>query len=655
MQILRIGIIGTGRIAHRFAAEADCVAGVEIAAVYNPRVESAKKFVREIYGQAACDGARAGGDDGVASAAKDVGACHVQHIPQVCVSLEQMWETVDAVYIATPHHTHVSYVKAALEAGKHVLCEKPMAFSKADVDELGRLAESKGLVLMEAIKTAYCPGFQGLLEIIASGRIGTVIDVESCFTKLTPSNMREFWDEKYGGSFVELGTYTLLPIAKILGMNPKQIHFWTRDTLLGCDAYSKVTIDYGTAIATAKTGLAAKSEGQLIVSGTKGYILVPAPWWLTKKVEVHYEDPNQIETYEFPYEGAGLRYEIEAFREAVSETLTGVGIMNQETVMDMLCGPVAELEKSGRDRVRDNLELSRWIADVMEQFLTERGEGGKQTMSLCENADGWKINVGTVDITPRIWAHRGCCMEYPENTLEAFEAAAQLGGLTGIELDIQLTSDGELVVIYDEKVDRTTNGTGEVRNYTLAELQALRIRAEKDAHNQELEGGKVTHIPSLREVFELLLPYCRENGLLINIELKNSVFRYEGMEQKVLEMVREYELEPYIIYSSFLPESVGVLKQLDPKVKTGTLAGDIQTCLSASRAQNADALHPWIGGLDMLESVAYAGYPIRVWNGEEPFFGDGRSLKETHLEKYVRLGATDIITNVPELYLNRMS
>lgn len=127
----------------------------------------------------------------------------------------------------------------------------------------------------------------------------------------------------------------------------------------------------------------------------------------------------------------------------------------------------------------------------------------------------------------KIWAHRGCSQMYPENTLLAFEKAAAINGLEGIELDIQLTKDGELVVIHDERVDRTTEGTGFVRDYTLSELKRLHIYADVNPSQE---------IPTMRETLDLLEPAMRR-GLRLNIELKNSIYPYEGMEEKIVEMI----------------------------------------------------------------------------------------------------------------------
>jgi glycerophosphoryl diester phosphodiesterase len=277
------------------------------------------------------------------------------------------------------------------------------------------------------------------------------------------------------------------------------------------------------------------------------------------------------------------------------------------------------------------------MARQMEQFLALRKIPAPQSVQAAEPM--------------RIWGHRGCCMRYPENTLPAFEAAAKLDGITGIELDVQLTTDGELVVIHDEKVDRTTTGTGQVRDFTLQELKRLRITGSgrAEAYLPELT------VPTLREVFDLMRPYCVERGILINIELKNSNVRYEGMEQKVLKLVEEYGLESFIIYSSFLHESMGLVKELNPTAKTGTLAVGIHDCMLGAKKYHADALHPSISGLDInCDAVRTGGWgnmPVRAWNSEEPFYGQERPLRETHMTRYARLGVTDLITNVPELYL----
>ena len=151
----------------------------------------------------------------------------------------------------------------------------------------------------------------------------------------------------------------------------------------------------------------------------------------------------------------------------------------------------------------------------------------------------------------RLWAHRGCSQMYPENTLLAFEKAAAIHGLTGIELDIQMTKDGELVVVHDERVDRTTEGIGFVRDYTLRELRKLHIYTGINSSQQ---------IPTMAEVFDLLQTYLK-TGFMLNIELKNSIYPYEGMEEKVVEMVHRYGYQNAIIYSTFYAKSLDKLSR----------------------------------------------------------------------------------------------
>ncbi len=603
---IKIGIIGTGRITKRFVPEAGTVKEVEVSSVYNPRFSSAESFAKEY------------------------------HIASAASRMEEFLAEVDAVYIASPHNTHVSYARQMLSAGKHVLCEKPMAFTAEEAKELFALAEEKQLILMEAVKTAYCPGFSALSDVVRSGIIGKVYDIEACFTKLSPSNTREIWDERCGGSFPELGSYPLLPIVRLLGTDNIDIQFYTIPMGNGKDGYTKAIFRYPDAMALAKTGLSVKSEGQLLVSGSKGYILAESPWWLTKKFEVRFEDSSKREIYEFPFEGAGLRYEIQAFADRILEN--GIGRDNRVSAAGSDIGMAGISPKE-----------SIWIAGQMEAFLThmsagfqEHDTGDVQSEKIREGQAGKKQPKEAI----RIWAHRGCSMRYPENTLEAFAAAASIGGIAGIELDVQLTKDGELVVIHDETVDRTTNGTGEVRSYTLKEIKALSIQGADDA---------TAEIPTLEEVFQLLQFKCHDQGLLINIELKNSRIRYEGMEEKVLALAEEYRLNSNIVYSSFLPESMGLVKQLNPEASTGILGSDVLQCRKDMERMHADAVHPWNGGLFLNEADIreIKGIPVRVWNMEEPLFGQDRALKETNLTKYAELGVTDIITNVPEDYLRK--
>ena len=576
--MVNVGIIGTGRIASRFLEESRYVSGINVSAIYNPHLESVLWFAKN--NNIDIDGPMILTDDS-----------------------EAFFDAVDAVYIAAPHEMHTEYIRIALDKGKHVLCEKPMGLNKSDIQQMLSVADNKKLVCMEAIKTVYCTGFERILDIVKSGAIGKVRDVEAAFSKIGAAAGREMWGRS-GGSFTELASYCLLPVMKLLGTDVKDIHTYSVESPLGTDSYTKMMITYEDGVATIKTGLGVKTEGELIVAGDDGYIRVPSPWWLTKRIEVHHENPNQVEVYEEEFAGGGLRYEIEAFVKCINNP----GIVKKITD-----------------------EESIWLSGMMEQFLANRGEV-KQTV----DTEALK-RVG-------IWAHRGCSMMNPENTLLAFKKAAELDGITGIEFDVQLTKDGEIVVIHDERVDRTTDGTGNVRDYTLAELKKLSITGDDDSYR----------IPTLREVLELLKPYCMNKGLKLNIELKNSVVRYESMEQKVIDMVSEYDIESYVVYSSFNHDSIGLVRQLKADADVAYLAGDYHRCMDGIRKYGGTTIHPAQWGMPVnktdVEAIQKAGMRVRMRNGSEPLYGQCRTLPDMDLREYCRLGATDIFTNAPERY-----
>ena len=302
----RVGVIGTGRIANRFMVEVRYVADIQVRGVYNPHRKSAVRF---------------GEKWGI----------------QAYASFTEFLENIDIVYVATPHETHYAYTKEALLHGKHVLCEKPMVLQKAQAQELYSYARRYHLVLMEGIKTCYCPCFQKVLGVAHSGRIGHIRNVEACFTKLEDPKKRELTDALFGGSFRELGSYVLMPIVKIFGTSPSNMQFESLYDERGIDLFTKVSLSYTNEMATSTCGLGVKSDGRLLMSGTKGYILVPAPWWLTSYFEVHYQDPNHIERYQIPFLGDGLRYEISellsrmtCFSESSREQ--SMGLTEQESI-----------------------------------------------------------------------------------------------------------------------------------------------------------------------------------------------------------------------------------------------------------------------------------------------------------------------------------
>ena len=207
--------------------------------------------------------------------------------------------------------------------------------------------------------------------------------------------------------------------------------------------------------------------------------------------------------------------------------------------------------------------------------------------------------------TAEIWAYRGASAYAPENTLEAFQLAVDMEA-DGIELDVQLTRDGKLVVIHDETINRTSDGCGNVRDFTLEELKKLHF-------NKTCPEYKDAVIPTLEEVLQLIKP----TGLKINIELKTGVFFYEGIEQKVVDLVKKYDMEDRIWYSSFNHYSVLKIKEWKPDAKAGLLYSDgIYEPSAYAKTLKVEALHPALYNLQYpqyIEKCREAGIAIHVW------------------------------------------
>lgn len=299
---VKIGIVGCGRIAKRFPKEASVVSAVNISSVYDIERSHAEQLAAN------------------------------NNITNIATSYEELVDKVDAVYIATPHLCHYGQAKYALEHGKHVLCETPIVLNGEEARELFSLAEQKNLVLLEANKTAYCPAFNHLMTMIKSGLIGEVVDIEASESKVWgDKTLRELDPNQAGGSLYEMGSYPLLPIIKLMGTDYQNINFYSRIDN-GVDIYTKGVIRYPKAVCSFKLGLGVKTEGNLVISGTKGYAYVPAPWWKTDYFELRYEDQNQNKKFFYKWDGEGLRYEIQEFISCIyNKRLSSARLRQQES------------------------------------------------------------------------------------------------------------------------------------------------------------------------------------------------------------------------------------------------------------------------------------------------------------------------------------
>jgi len=322
--VLRIGVLGTGRIAHRFVDESRFVSGVNVAGAWSRDSANVASFVAK------------------------------HELDVAATSVDELLEKSDAVYVATPHGTHTEYAMRAIEAGKHVLCEKPMTLTEADHVVLRDAAQQHDVVLLEAIKTAFSPGFQRMVAVARSGSIGDVRSVDATFTKLTTGPVRELDPAQDGGSIAELASYPLLAIVKLLGEDVLDI----RTSALvphagGVDTYARIELRYPDAVGSARTGLGVKAEGDLVVAGTKGYVYVPAPWWKTDYFEARFENQSDHRRYYYKFDGDGLRYEIAEF-----------GSM---------------IRRGERETFKLRLSESQWIARLVEHARTRSDTFGMRT------------------------------------------------------------------------------------------------------------------------------------------------------------------------------------------------------------------------------------------------------------------------------------
>jgi glycerophosphoryl diester phosphodiesterase len=226
----------------------------------------------------------------------------------------------------------------------------------------------------------------------------------------------------------------------------------------------------------------------------------------------------------------------------------------------------------------------------------------------------------------QIFAHRGYSAAYSENTMSAF-IAAENAGADGLELDVQLTKDGEVVVIHDEKVDRTTSGSGFVENFTFNEIRKF---------NANKNGVKKEPIPSLMEVLE----WMQSNQLVCNIELKNNLLPYEGMEEKVIQLVRKYNLSNRIIISSFNHYSIVLCYRKAPEIETAPLFNErIYMPWVYAQSIRAKGIHPKLVSVsdEIIEGAMENGIAVRPYTVN----------KDTDINRLLSINCTAIITDDP--------
>lgn len=272
------------------------------------------------------------------------------------------------------------------------------------------------------------------------------------------------------------------------------------------------------------------------------------------------------------------------------------------------------------DFEKQQLKLIRFGAGEDRQVSFVKKERTYKDMAMRQRADR----------SMKVWAHRGASGHAPENTLPAFELACKMGA-DGIEMDVQLTKDGVPVVIHDETIDRVSDGTGWVKDYTLEELRKFNMNTKFPAY------GRVT-ISTLSEVYDLI----KDRDVIINLELKNSEIFYENMEEKVLMLAEEKGIADRIIYSSFNHYSMRKIKQLKPEARIAFLySNGILDIAEYADKYNSYAVHPSCKNMEypgVVEECHKRNIKVHVWTVNE----------EADFDRMRKLGVDAVITNYVE-------
>ena len=308
---LRLGLVGESTILKKIIKESAFVNGLTISGAFSEKQEVLKDFFEDIP-------------------AYD--------------KYEELLQKSDAIYLITSPIHHYEDIKTALEMKKHVLCESPIALSEKQCQKLFELARKNTCILMDAIKTAYSTAYHRMLLLVKTGVIGEPKCIDATCTSIKKFDETE---AKYAWNSISAwGPTALLPVFQIFGIEYKKKNILTciESQKYHYDSFTKIDFYYSNSAATIKVGQGVKSEGELVISGTKGYIYVPAPWWKTEYFEVRYERPENNRRYYFQLDGEGIRYELVAFVRAIE---LGTSLAN----------------------VDENVSCA--IADIMDKFMSD--------------------------------------------------------------------------------------------------------------------------------------------------------------------------------------------------------------------------------------------------------------------------------------------
>lgn len=284
---IRLGIVGDSLFLNKIETESKFVNGIEVNSIFTKNIDNLS-------------------DD-------------IKRLPYIISeNYDEFLNNVDAVYIRSKPEFHYKHIKDAILAKKSVLCESPMTLKIDEWEELNSLANENKVVLMNSIKTAYSTAYSRLLLLLKGGKIGKIMSVDSNCTRLEDVFDFDYYNKNWNNIY-EWGPTALLPIFQILGTNYKSknmiAHYIDKENKF--DDFVKIDFIYDNAVASMKIGSGVKTEGYLVISGTKGYAYVPAPWWKTDYFELRYEKIEENKRYFYQLDGEGIRYALVAFVKSI--------------------------------------------------------------------------------------------------------------------------------------------------------------------------------------------------------------------------------------------------------------------------------------------------------------------------------------------------
>ena len=300
--LISLGLVGESNVIDKFADECTYVNGVKISGIYSTDLDRLSSKLKS--------------------------QCYITK------SYDELLSLSDAVYLVSHPRKHFEQSKLALEKKKHVLCESPVSMNSEDCCFLYDLAKKNGCIISEAIKTAYSTAYERLLLLVKSGIIGDIVSVDTTCTSLRYKEYDKKELDSIWNGLCAWGPTAMLPIFQLFGTNYSEKRMVSRVVTddKKFDLFSKIDFVYTNSVGSIKIGEGVKSEGDLVISGTKGYAYVPSPWWKTDYFEIRFENQEENKRYFYQLEGEGIRYEIISFINAI-KTGKNIQLVGEEISM----------------------------------------------------------------------------------------------------------------------------------------------------------------------------------------------------------------------------------------------------------------------------------------------------------------------------------